>query len=259
MRFLHTKLHTKRGVSMVIALVFLLLCTMVGTVVITAASAGIGAVSNERADSQRTLALISAAEYASAQLQEAKFTGSYIEQLREITVSEIKTDDNGEKYDEVKSITSSFTKTNGTGAMKPGSLFASVDITPVYLYNNPNVTISDESMKKSVTYELTFTAAFAAGADYSIPTVTGLLTIDENYNAKLILACGSDSMTLTFPATSELKPRRADNLAGTTTPNLSSQEVVSGTTKTSTKTTETTYTTTVTWGEPTIIRGGMVS
>lgn len=75
MRRARSKLHSPSGASMVLALLFLLFSTMIGAVILTAASANAGRVSQDRTRQQGYLTVSSAARLIRGELKGRKFTG----------------------------------------------------------------------------------------------------------------------------------------------------------------------------------------
>lgn len=79
MRCIHQKLHSKRGVSAIIALVFLLFCATVGAIVLTAASANAGKSTRVQKEQQAYFAVRSAAQLVRDELEGAVFCGTFEE------------------------------------------------------------------------------------------------------------------------------------------------------------------------------------
>ena len=77
MEAIHQKLHSQRGASMLLALVFLLVGLSVGAVALTAATANSGRIQREWKDQQNYLALESAMKLLKEDLQSLKFHGEY--------------------------------------------------------------------------------------------------------------------------------------------------------------------------------------
>jgi hypothetical protein len=74
MERVQTKLHSSSGASLVIALLFLLLCLTVGAVILTAAASNAGRMSHARANQQAYLTVSSAAELVREELEGLIFT-----------------------------------------------------------------------------------------------------------------------------------------------------------------------------------------
>ncbi|MDO5111470.1 MAG: hypothetical protein Q4E65_04095 [Clostridia bacterium] len=74
MRALRQKLHSQRGASILVALLFFLVCMMVGGVVLTAAAANAGRLTHLRQDQQTYFILSSAVRLVRDDLQGAVFT-----------------------------------------------------------------------------------------------------------------------------------------------------------------------------------------
>ncbi len=73
MRALRQKLNSQRGASILIAMVFFLLCLTVGAVVLTAATANAGRLASRRQEEQNYLTVSSAARLLRDGLEGAKF------------------------------------------------------------------------------------------------------------------------------------------------------------------------------------------
>ena len=79
MRCIHQNLHSKRGVSAIIALVFLLFCATVGAIVLTAASANAGKSTRVQKEQQAYFAVRSAAQLVRDKLEGTVFCGTFEE------------------------------------------------------------------------------------------------------------------------------------------------------------------------------------
>lgn len=95
------KLHSARGASMLIALLFFLVAMMVGAVVLTAASTNAGRVARIRREQQNYLAVASAAELVKEDIAGEPcltFTGSYRRIDTEIVTYHQSTDEEGKVH-----------------------------------------------------------------------------------------------------------------------------------------------------------------
>ena len=77
MNCIRKKLHSDRGASMAMALVYFLICLTVGGVVLTAAVSNVSRVERNRQEQQEYLAVASASQLLSEDIPRMTFTGSY--------------------------------------------------------------------------------------------------------------------------------------------------------------------------------------
>lgn len=77
MKNLSQKLHSQRGASILLALLFLLICMMVAASVLMAAASNAGKIRSNYDEQQRYLALSSALRLAAGELERAKYYGRY--------------------------------------------------------------------------------------------------------------------------------------------------------------------------------------
>ena len=77
MSTMQNKLRSSRGASMLLALLFLLVCLMVGAVTLTASAANTGRIQRNRQEQQAYLAVASAAKLLREELTAMKFVGEY--------------------------------------------------------------------------------------------------------------------------------------------------------------------------------------
>ena len=77
MRELRKKLHSQSGASILLALLFLLVCMMTAASVLTAASSNAGKIQSNYEEQQRYLALSSALRLVANQLEQAEYRGRY--------------------------------------------------------------------------------------------------------------------------------------------------------------------------------------
>lgn len=178
MHRIRAKLHSSSGASMVFALMFLLLCTTVGAVILTAASANAGRLSRQRAQQQDYLTVSSAAELVRNELEGLSFTG------REQQVC-----DSGTGETEADYLTPALSG-DALPALVGSKAEEVLEAHPVYVTDQTGV------MPADVTLTVT-----ANGFD----DVAALLSIDGNYNLTITFSfaggsSGSYPLTLIFPA-----------------------------------------------------------
>lgn len=245
MNWIHKKLNSKSGISLAIALVFFLLCAMVGTVVLSAASVSAGNTARERQLYRETFAMTSAANLLSQDIQGMTFSGTY---TRTETVTTTVFPDDPDRNTTVKS---GETFAKGPFELRDSKIFRvkgnpnnpdpldadDLNLGPIFFANQPvpDAALPAESKETVLT--------FGEVADQNIPKVTGRLTVSPDYTITAVLQCGENSMTVIFPASTDLDT----NIAPPST--LENESVTK-------RTTVTTYTTTLTWGQPTIQKGG---
>lgn len=243
------KLNSKSGISLAIALVFFLLCAMVGTVVLSAASASASSTARERQLYRETAALTSAAELLSKDLQKMTFTGSYTRTETVTTTVTTATTSDGEKTS-----TKVEEKTEyGQGDCKlEGSKFFNMQKNDAVYTGNlilTNLFFSNQtplgSNPLADTALPTQTITFKAVPGQHIPEVTGKLTVGEDYTITVELHCGENSLTMRFlPQT-------------TSQTTVDEPKIVKSANDTiTTKTTVTTYSTTISWEQPVMQEGG---
>ncbi len=234
MSTIRRKLNSKAGVSMVIALIFLLLCAMVGVLVLSAASVSAGKLSRERQYYRQTLALSSAARLLTEQIRKTTFVGSYA-QVETVTTTVSGTDEHPSTKVETKY---SYTQETPT--------LSSVDFLSV-LEGKLNALFQSRNPAKgdSTPAILESTVVFQAIEAQNIPEVTGTLTLNEDYSIRVELKCEDNRMVLVFRA------HCADSTKADPP-----QVVTSADKKTTTKTTKTVFSTTITWDALSISEGG---
>ncbi len=233
------KLKDKSGVSLAIALVFFLLCAMVGTVVLSAASVSAGKTARERLAYRQTLAMSSAAELLGREIRGLSFTGAY---TRTETVTTTVPDGTEGSKTTVKT---ELSYAEGKGDKAPrltgSQLFEGhLSLDELYFGNQEDLNLTGAVViPEPVKLDLTFQES----EGQNIPEVTAQLTVEADYRLTVVLSCGENWMVLTF------------------SPSLSTaaqteEPMVSGSEKQSVKTTVTTYTTVITWENPQIREGG---
>ena len=77
MKTLNRKLHSQRGASILLALLFLLACMMVAASVLMAAASNAGKIRSNYEEQQRYLALSSALRLVAGELEKAEYRGQY--------------------------------------------------------------------------------------------------------------------------------------------------------------------------------------
>lgn len=77
MNCLKRKLESERGASILLALLFLLVCMMVGASVLAAAASNAGKIRSNQTEQQRYLTLSSAIQLVADEIATAKYTGKY--------------------------------------------------------------------------------------------------------------------------------------------------------------------------------------
>lgn len=242
MERLSRKLHSSRGASMLLGLLYLLVCLTVGAVVLTAAATSAGRTERNRREQQNYLAVASAVELVKEDLANAKFTGSYFIETKEWseTVDTDKTDDKGKPVTETKDYSETTYGKNeasltGSTLLCTDAVFA--DIKALYY---KNTTHFGDTVPAEMTYMLSF------AADRDIPAVNGTLTVvkgDDLYTLLVYLetADGTNGTTLLFRS-------NPSNPPSTSTSYWDADEIHYE---------KITYTTTVTWNTPEIRKGAV--
>ena len=77
MKTLNRKLHSQHGASILLALLFLLVCMMAAASVLTAAVSNAGKIRSNYEEQQRYLALSSALRLVAGELEQAEYRGRY--------------------------------------------------------------------------------------------------------------------------------------------------------------------------------------
>lgn len=244
MKAVTKKLKSRCGISLAIALVFFLLCAMVGTVVLTAASTSAGNTARERQLYRETQALISAAQLLNQDVQAMSYTGSH--SRSEIVTTTVTSGAVGEEGQ--PSGSSSVTTEYQYNLLEPkleGSKLFSVQgqeddlgLTQRYMANNPKVTDELIVLPEALTLK------FAGEETFLLPEVTGKITVEEDYGLAVELVCGENCMSLHFPAQCSTKtdvgePQKTDDGSSYTQ-----------------KITTSTYSTVIRWGQALMEEGG---
>lgn len=234
------KLNSTRGASLILALLFLLVCLSTGAVVLTAASANAGRQARNAAEQQAYLAVSSAMELVKEEFTGGSpitFQGTYIATDTEIYHPEVTDPETGAVTTEAHTETLP-TAYSANGSLTRGSLLtaAGTDLNRLYLS-----TLSIGAAPVKMNYALTV----SAGAE--LPEVTGHLRVltasgkeGPQFTILVTLAVDGD-----YTMTMVLSPSIAESW------NTVFTEKDEG----RIKTTETTCTTTITWGNPQITKG----
>lgn len=224
---------------MAMALVFFLLCAMVGTVVLSAASVAAGTVSRERALSQRTMSLTSAAELLAKEIPAMTMAQDCI--MTETVTTTVTTQDDGNPATQVNSNTSF---TSGQPKLNGPEFLQGIAIS---VQEPANQTSPELTAKPSETpLDIIITGPSEGAFAKKIPEVTGTLSFAKDFTLTVQLACGSDNaVTMVFPAHTQMESQ-----VSVATQNGENQSV---------KTTTTTYTFTVTWEAPEITEGASIT
>ena len=249
MQKLRNKWNSQTGASMMLALLFLLLCLTIGAVVLTAAYANTGRLQRTVTDQQTYYAVASAARLIESDVKSSSFSGAYDKLVTQHSSTEqTGTDEAGEPIYTVRRWTETTFRAQGTelwdGRLLPACLD---DLWALYL----NQVLSDTTIASAWTgerpalpYDMTYSLSFPEDKAHGFPAVMGSLSVvDQEYDGEgrsrytlLVWLCaqdGSDPMTLCF------------------SPMLQESVSVSeyG------DTVITTYTTTITWEDPVITKG----
>lgn len=246
MNVVKKKLNNARGASMLIALIYLLTALMVGTVVLTAASSNIGRITHNRQDQREYYAVESAMELVRTDMQSEKFSAWYsetdyydwVEPVYEVA------DDPSSRL-----ISDGFYSLTGTGYQKGADLTVGGvlqtkkdDFERNYFSSAVYTAISG---KYTALDDMEYTLSFAAdGKEDKIPTVAGRLTVDRgsyDVTVELWTTDANDSTVKSNPVTVSFGAL------------VKSGSSTSGT-KSSGSITEK-HEITVTWGEPSIMKG----
>ena len=247
MRKVKTKLNSRKGASVIIALVYLLVAVVVGVIVMTAANSGMTRLDRQIENRQAYYSVYSAAKLISEDVQNAAFEASY-----SITETETFHEATFNTDGSVKTkawMETSESKTPASGNLNfptdwqsifgstendvKGFYFETVpsDLQPAS-YDGSHASLDEKS------YELVFPASENTDA------VNGVLTLDKDFNVKVVLQTGSDAdsnvanvLTMTFEA------------------NVSEDTEVESTTSGNTSSRTATTTTTISWGDPVIRKG----
>ncbi len=233
------KLKSRSGISLAIALVFFLLCAMVGTVVLSAASASAGSTARERQLYRETAALTSAAQLLSRDIQGMTFTGSYIRRETVTTTVVTAGDQTSTKVEtgtDYQQVAPTIYGSKLFSVQNNGeSLSDSLGLTQRYFANQGKWTVVVGGPR---------TIVFHAVEAQHIPEVTGSITVGEDYTLTVVLRCGKNTLTMSFTPQAVSKTEVA-NPATVTVNETTTQKI-----------TVTTYSTTLTWGKPVMQEGG---
>lgn len=184
-------LHSTRGASMLLALLFLLFSVTVGAVVLTAAYSSAGRIARNRQEQQNYLAVASAAQLLQADLASMSLSGSFLQQdFEQIDVYETPNPDDPDNPT-TWTETTTWTEYRPGGVVLTGSaLLAQVvqDLETLYYSTVPQL---QGKPPEDMTYPLAFDAP-------DLPAVTGTLTVDgdnagNRYTITAVLKTAPDS------------------------------------------------------------------
>lgn len=194
MRCIHRKLHSKRGVSAIIALVYLLFCATVGAIVLTAASANAGKSTRVQKEQQAYFAVRSAAQLARDEIAGATFVGTF-EKITECSEdragAETYVQDPALQYPEEKNHWSAALENTASTWMK-------TDAKGIF----------ELSVKELISYELVKQTFDVTTPLSTFPSIKGTYQMDELYNVKFTFEASNadgknmnvQKVTLTIPA-----------------------------------------------------------
>ena len=244
MKAVKKKMKSRCGIALAIALVFVLLCDMVGTVVLTAASTSAGNTARERQLYRETQALISAAQLLNQDVQAMSYTGSH--SRSEIVTTTVTSGAVGEEGQPSgsSSVTTEYQYNLSEPKLEGSKLFSvqgqedDLGLTQRYMAKHPDefensiITLSSVELK------------FAGEETFPLPEVTGKITVEEDYGLAVELVCGENCMSLHFPAQCSTKtdvgePQKTDGGSSYTQ-----------------KITTSTYSTVIRWGQALMEEGG---
>ena len=156
MRALRQKLNSQRGASILIAMVFFLLCLTVGAVVLTAATANAGRLASRRQEEQNYLTVSSAARLLRDELAGAEF--------QVVTTSVYMPDDEGVAGE---------TSTDAVGLLEPFAAQARE--------------VSEGTTPASRTFQID-----ASGENVTFATVSVTAIMDHSYNLSISVCLETD-------------------------------------------------------------------
>ena len=182
MKALKRKWNSRRGASILLALLFLLVCVMAGATVVMAAASNAGKIRSNKEEQQKYLTLSSALQLLCDELRSVEYVGQY--DYVEVTKYEAERDDEGSlKKDAEGNVTLKVTSTDSYYQQKPGMLQHRtngavksddwgtmeypelIDVLP--LYNDLDSIIAEKFGKKGLT-------SFGTAAPYTLK-----LTVNE--------------------------------------------------------------------------------
>lgn len=196
MKSIVKKMKSKSGVSMIAALLFLLLCAMVGGVVLTAASVSAGKVQRDRVAYQKTLAAASAVELMRKDLEGLQFTGVYkkVVPIRTTITPRIDADGNPMLGDDGQPL---YTTTVLRGEAEYSKVEADTGFNEasLLLKGNDLIDLGDifyqsvaELSPSATPGEISCQLTFPENSTYNFPAVVGTLKIDNAFRITLELA-----------------------------------------------------------------------
>jgi len=221
------KLKSKSGISLAIALVFFLLCAMVGTVALSAASVSAGNTARERQLYRETLAMTSAADVLKGEIQAMTVQSAYTK-TETVTTNVL----NGKT-----SVTTSVSNDKGETSLKNSPLFEGrLNLSTLF-------TVPQNAMEPQTPAPVEKNLTFKGDETRNLPAVAVKLTVEPDHTLTATLECGENSLTMVFPPLSNQSVEVSAPAVNTSGP-------------VSTRKTVTTYTTTLTWDSPAVREGG---
>lgn len=241
MRKLQQKLHSSHGAAILYALMFLLIVTIMGTVVLTAALSGSTRSARNVKFQQDYLAVSSAVRLIRKDFEGMKFEGTY-KKVISVTSTPgaegepplIQTNTSYQDKSAVLTggkLLDQAQKVRGTGA--------SSDLWRLYFS-----TAADETVRTTAV-PMTYTLSFPATD--GLPAVKGTMSLST---------AAGDMFTVVITLYAERDGARSNQMTLTYTPNVVRKAPTSTSISGFTTITTTTNTTTVTWNAPTLEKGG---
>ena len=240
MNVVKKKLNNTRGASMLIALIYLLTALMVGTVVLTAASSNVGRITHNRQDQREYYAVESAMELVRSDLKNNVFTASYSRIEEKWTTSrEIGKDKDGNPiYEPVENYKDDGYTKDPEVEMKSKLLNQKLtDFRKLFFSKASELTVR-EAAPNNMVYGLSFAAS------EGMPETVGTLTVNADYTITVVLYA-KDSMS--NPVTMTYRPISGNTEETVSVQNWTDERGVS--------ITKTIHSTTIKWGEPSIMKG----
>ena len=185
------KLNDRRGASILIALVFVIVALMVGAVVLTAASGNAGRVTHNRQDQREYLAVSSAVDLLREDLADLTLTGSYTKTVVETTTTSV--DEEGVEHTHTTRSAPAYAKSAG---LSGSELLAAKEDAFAQLYYS---TLPNEGGLREPAPVISYPLRFSADSGRSVPAVSGTLTAILNgegkYEIDVTLTCeGEDGV-----------------------------------------------------------------
>ncbi len=276
------KLHSRRGASLLIALLFFLTAMTVGAVVLTAAATNAGRIARSRQDQQNYLAVSSAAELIEEDLEGSKFKAEYTKTVKKITAVTVPSDPEAPPPD--PQIETSYADTCGLSEGGSKLLGSAPQADLINIYKD---VLADTAPESGLGQKLINTSDFKHPLKFAVaegelpegvelPEVSGTMTVSTGYGltgpklAKYAIAVElhttgeeggvspNNTMTMLFEPVVQRQERTEVKEEDTVvTQSTDAAGNVISTTTTTTVTTVTTYTTTIAWDAPKIVKGAV--